>query len=105
MPLSAEAQRIIAAARPQSWTGYLFQSAREGVISDMTLGMMMRRQGLAARQHGMSASLRMFLTDCTDASYEMGEVCLRHVVGSAVSRGYNRGDLLEQHRGLMERWA
>jgi integrase len=105
VPLSREAMRVIELARPFARGGYLFPSARKGVISDMTLGRHMERRGLEARPHGFRTSLRTWLAEATDAPHEVAESMLAHVVDSAVVRAYRRSDFLEQRRVLAERWA
>jgi len=37
--------------------------------------------------------------------YEMVEMALAHSVGTAVERAYNRTDMVEKRRALMEDWA
>lgn len=105
VPLSAEASDVIEQARRLARDGYLFPSVREGVVSDMTLGMFMRRAKLEARPHGFRSSLRVWLAECTDAPHEVAETILQHVAGSKVTRAYRRTDFIEQRRALMERWA
>jgi len=105
VPLSAEAMHVIEQARRLARDGFLFPSVREGVVSDMTLGMFMRRAKLEARPHGFRSSLRVWLAECTDAPHEVAETVLQHVAGSKVTRAYRRTDFIEQRRALMERWA
>ena len=105
VPLSHEAQRIIDLARPHAHNGYLFPNTRGGVISDMTLSRMMERRGLDARPHGFRTSLRTWLAETTDATHEVAEAMLAHVVDGGVVRAYRRTDYLEQRRALAERWA
>jgi integrase len=105
VPLSAEALRVIELAKPFARDGYLFPSVRKGVMSDATLGRHMERRGLEARPHGFRTSLRTWLTDATDAPFELAEAMLAHVTGSKVSRAYNRSDMIERRRVLAERWA
>lgn len=105
VPLSAEALRVIEAARPFARNGYLFANVRKGVISDMTLGRMLQRRGLEARPHGFRTSLRTWLAECTNAPHEIAESMLGHVTDSGVVRAYRRTDFLEQRRALAERWA
>lgn len=105
VPLSAEALAVIEQARRHARDGFLFPSVREGVVSDMTLGMYMRRAKLDARPHGFRSSLRDWLAECTDAPHEVAETILQHVAGTKVTRAYRRTDFLEQRRVLMERWA
>jgi integrase len=105
VPISSEAMSVIEKARRIARDGYLFPSAREGVISDMTLGMFMRRAELEARPHGFRSSLRVWLAECTDAPHEVAETVLQHVTGNRVTRAYQRSDFLIQRATLMERWA
>ena len=106
VPLSRQALEIVeSAAANFARDGYLFPGARSAVISDMTLSMHMKRQGLAARPHGFRTSLRVWLAEQTDAPHEVAETVLAHVVGSKVVRAYRRTDFLEQRRALMQAWA
>ena len=66
---------------------------------------LMERRELEARPHGFRSTLRTWLTDQTDASYEVSETILAHQVGNAVHRAYQHSDLLEQRRPYMEQWA
>ncbi|WP_278921937.1 tyrosine-type recombinase/integrase [Pseudophaeobacter profundi] len=105
VPLSAEALNVIDKARQHARDGYLFPSVRKGVLSDATMSRLMERRGLEARPHGFRSSLRVWLAEVTDASHEVAETMLGHVVGSAVVRAYRRTDFLDQRRTLLERWA
>lgn len=106
VPLSAEALAVIAEARRHARGGFLFPGVTgRGVVSDATMGALMKRRDMTERPHGFRTSLRTWLAEATDASHELAEACLSHVTGSQVSRAYQRSDLLEQRRVLMERWA
>ena len=102
VPLSAEALAVIEAAKPMARDGFLFPSSRTGVVSDMAMGMHMRRKGLEARPHGFRTSLREW-ADHVGARFEVGETMLAHKVDSAVTRAYRRTDYLEERRALLER--
>lgn len=105
IPLSHEAQKIICLALPFQRDGYLFPSMRKGVISDATMSRLMERRGMKERPHGFRSSLRVWLAEATEAPHEVAETVLAHVVGSSVSRAYQRSDHLDQRRALLERWA
>lgn len=105
VPLSDEALAVIEAAKPMARDGFLFPSPRVGVVSDMAMGMHMRRKGLEARPHGFRTSLRTWLADKTNARHEVAETMLAHKVDSAVTRAYRRTDFFEQRRTLHESWA
>lgn len=105
VPLVSEAQSIIGEARRHARDGFLFPSARKGVISDATMARLMERRGLAARPHGFRSSLRDWLAEATEAPHEVAETMLGHTVGGSVERANRRTDFLEQRRSLLERWA
>jgi len=105
VPLSAEAQLVIAEARKFARDGYLFPGLRRGVISDMTMTAFMDRKGLTERPHGFRSSFRDWTAEATNTPRDVAETCLGHVSGGAVERAYRRTDFLEQRRVLMERWG
>ncbi|MEN8633760.1 integrase arm-type DNA-binding domain-containing protein [Brucella melitensis] len=105
VPLTVEAMKVIDIARRHARDGFLFPNVRSGVISDMTLGMFMRRAKLEARPHGFRSSLQDWIAETTDTPHDIAETVLGHTVGGSVERAYRRTDFLEQRRVLMERWA
>lgn len=105
VPLTVEAMQVIEAARRHARDGFLFPSVRSGVVSDMTLGMFMRRAKLDARPHGFRSSLRDWIAETTETPHDVAETVLGHTVGGSVERAYRRTDFLEQRRILMERWS
>lgn len=105
VPLTVEALNVIEIARRHARDGFLFPNVRSGVISDMTLGMFMRRAELEARPHGFRSSLRDWIAETTDTPHDIAETVLGHTVGGSVERAYRRTDFLEQRRVLTERWS
>jgi integrase len=105
VPLSSEALAVIEQARGHARDGYLFPSVRKGVISDMTMAMLMKRAKLDARPHGFRSSLRDWIAETTDTPHEIAETVLGHIVGGSVERAYRRTDYLEQRQKVMSCWA
>jgi len=105
VPLSSEAQEVIAKVKQFGRDGYLFTGVRRGVISDASMSRLMERRGMTERPHGFRASLRTWLAECTNATEEVAETVLAHKVGSKVVRAYRRTDHFEERAILMERWA
>jgi integrase len=105
VPLSTEAQAVIAEARKFARDGFLFPGARRGVISDMTMTAYMDRRGLSERPHGFRSSFRDWTAEATQTPHDVAETCLGHTTGGTVERAYRRTDYLEQRRALMERWS
>lgn len=105
VPLSQEAQSVIAEATPFARDGFLFPGVRKGVISDATMSRFMERRNMAERPHGFRSSFRDWVAETTKTPWDVAETSLGHIVGGSVERAYRRTDFLEQRRTLMERWA
>ncbi|SDP38406.1 Phage integrase family protein [Filomicrobium insigne] len=105
VPLSPGALAVIDKSKRHARDGYLFPSARTGVISDMTMSKFMERRGLEARPHGFRSALRTWLAECTEAPHEIAEACLAHKTGSEVVNAYRRTDYLDERRRLLDRWG
>ncbi|MGD1884711.1 MAG: tyrosine-type recombinase/integrase [Paracoccaceae bacterium] len=105
VPLSSEAQAVVAAAAQFERDGFLFPSVRKGVISDATMSRFMERREMVARPHGFRSSFRDWIAEATNTPHDVAETSLAHVTGGSVERSYRRTDFLEQRRALMERWA
>ncbi len=105
VPLSTAAMAVIKKAKPMARDGLLFPGVRRGVISDMTMGSLMKRRKLSERPHGFRSSFRDWVAETQNVPFEIAETCLGHVVGGSVERSYKRTDFLEQRRALMDKWA
>lgn len=105
VPLSQEAQQVIAEAAPFARDGFLFPGVRKGVISDMTMSKFMERRGMAERPHGFRSSFRDWVAEATNTPHDVAETALGHTVGGKVERSYRRTDFMEQRWALMGRWG
>jgi len=107
VPLSSVALDVISKCSPNH-QGSLFPGARgQTVISDMAMSQAMRRAGLNERPHGFRSSFRSWAADnhSNRFSWEAVETALSHKVGNRIERSYQRSDLLDQRRDIMEAWA
>ncbi|MEY8118518.1 tyrosine-type recombinase/integrase [Falsihalocynthiibacter sp. BN13B15] len=105
VPLSLPALAIIEQARAGARDGFLFPSARKGVISDATMSRLMERRSMVERPHGFRSSFRDWVAEKTNTPHDVAETALGHIVGGAVERAYKRTDHFEQRQVLMQRWA
>jgi integrase len=55
--------------------------------------------------HGFRSSFRTWSAERTNYPREICEVALAHTVGDETERAYQRGDLLNKRRRLMEQWS
>jgi len=100
----------------------VFSATCGGSLSDATMGKVMRviheadlkaggkgfadaRTGEQAVPHGMRSCFRVWVTERTSFDGDLAEYALAHVVGSKVRQAYDRSDLLEKRRAMMEAWG
>jgi len=100
----------------------LFTAPRGGSLSDATLGKSMRslhevdvkRGGVGyvdaktkaqAVPHGLRSCFRVWVTERTNFDGDMAEIALAHIVGSKVRQAYDRSDMIEKRRAMMDAWG
>jgi len=75
-------------------------------LSNMALLKMLALAGHAdLTVHGFRSTFRTWAAERTAFPREVVEAALAHVVGSKVEAAYQRGDLFDKRRGLMDAWA
>ncbi len=117
VPLSAAALELLQALPRYVDNELVFPSVRGNLLSDMTLSATMRRMhaddavGFIDRAnkrpavpHGLRSTFRVW-TSQLGYDRDMAELALAHVIGSSVERAYQRSDMLERRRAMMESWA
>jgi integrase len=106
VPLSDAAIAIVEAVAELRQGEFVFPGdSRAGGVGDKAL-----RRALAAVRaklsvHGFRSTFRSWAAERTDYPREAAEMALAHNVGSAVEQAYQRGDMIEKRRGLMQAWA
>ena len=108
VPLSTAALDVLDAAKGiYDGSDYVFPSPlRPGrEMPPQTLLKVLRDHGITATVHGFRSSFRSWALEQTDAPWAVAEACLAHRLGTAVEQAYVRTDMLDQRRGLMQRWA
>ena len=85
---------------------WVFPGNRPGMpFSKDAMLSMLRRMEPKATVHGFRSSFRVWAAEQTDYPKEIPELALAHTVGSEVEQAYQRSDLLEKRRALMQKWA
>jgi len=111
VPLSDQAtallQSLLVDGKPA--TEYVFPS-RNSDRKHLGTGAMsglLERMGWNSRTttHGLRAAFKTWATERTNYPREVVELCLSHVQGNALERAYQRGDILDKRRRLMQDWA
>lgn len=104
VPLSSVALALLEHARTLSdGSEYVFPNRRGRQTTVEALSKLCRDQGLAMTPHGLRSSFRSW---CAEQSIprEVAEMSLGHAV-RGVEGAYQRSDLLEQRRDVMEQWG
>lgn len=122
VPLTKEAVALLKALPRLDDCNLVFPSARGGMLSDMTLSMLMRRQHTVAVEselpgyldrvskrpavpHGLRSTFRDWAAERTQFPGDMAEVALAHRINNVVEAAYRRGDMIEKRRRMMADWA
>lgn len=104
VPLTDEARAVVAAARELSDNEFLFPSHKGKPLSDAAMALLMKREGHSARPHGFRSSFRTWAEEQTDASFEVKEAVLGHLVDAGVVGAYQRSDRLVARKNLLKHW-
>ena len=108
VPLSPPAMALLTDLHDARISDLVFPGASpDKPLSDVALSnLLKKRMGRdGATPHGFRTSFRTWFAENYPGQFELGELCLAHKVGSAVSQAYNRSDLLELRAGVMDAWA
>jgi integrase len=92
---------------------YVFAGNRHGrPLSGMAMLTMMRKMGYVKEgqypayvPHGFRSSFRDWCEEQSSAPHGVIERALAHTIRNATERAYNRGDLFDKRRSLMESWG
>lgn len=126
VPLSDAAMRVLDIAKSIRVSEWVFPGSRnqgrsldkDAPMSNMSMTELMKRldradraggftdpdTGKRAVPHGFRASFKGFARE-TRQDRELVEECLGHAIGGRVERAYDRVDVLEQRRAVMNAWA
>ncbi len=104
VPLSSKALEILSSL-PKTEDGCIFEGARSKHINLETPRLMLRKMlGRPVTMHGCRSTFRDWCAE-TLQNPILAEKALMHATGNEVSQAYQRSDLLEQRRPLMQAWA
>lgn len=105
VPLAGRALALLKALPRVEGSDFVFPAPRGGQLSDMALTAVMRRMGLGYVPHGLRSTFRDWAAEKTNFPRDLAEKALAHVLTSAVEAAYQRSDMLERRREMMESWA
>lgn len=105
VPLSKHAVELL---EELPGSGYVFPSTRHGwvkPIADTQMWRLMKRLRPSLTVHGFRSSFRQWAAEQTNYPREVAEQALAHAAGDSTEQAYQRSDLLDKRRPLMQAWA
>jgi integrase len=106
VPLSVPALNVLERL-PNRDEGFIFPGVKtDRPLSNMALLVLlgrMKRSDLTV--HGFRSTFRDWAAERTSFPREVAEAALAHVLGDKTEAAYQRGDMLEKRRRLMDAWA
>jgi integrase len=102
--LSAPTLKLLAALPREG--EYIFAGSRPGQpLSGMSFSRLMAKLGYSVTVHGFRATFKTWASETTAYPNHVVEQALAHAISNAVEATYQRGDLIDKRRRLMEDWA
>ncbi|MEI6556870.1 MAG: integrase arm-type DNA-binding domain-containing protein [Rhodospirillaceae bacterium] len=106
VPLSAPALALLRKVLAVRQGAFVFPGQRPNrPLSNMAMNMMLRRLKVDAVAHGFRSTFRTWASERTSYPHEVLEAALAHTQGDKVVAAYQRGDLFEKRRRLMDDWS
>jgi integrase len=111
VPLQPQAVTLLKSLPIMAGSNAIFPSPKGKALSDMALSQLMkgmRERGeltVAGVPHGFRSTFRDWAAEQTAYPDEIRKAASGHTVGDAVKEAYQRTDLLEKRRNLMNEWA
>ena len=106
VPLSPAALAIIERQATVRENDFVFPGQRRhGLASTVLPGVLTRMGRSDITAHGFRSTFRSWAAETTDYPREVCEMALGHAIPSPVEAAYQRSDLFEKRRQLMNDWA
>ena len=111
VPLQPQTIRLLKSLPKLAGTNLIFPSRTGKPLSDMAFSQLMRGMRerseltVVAVPHGFRSTFRDWAAELTSYPDEIRKAASGHTVGDAVKEAYQRTDLLEKRRRLMNEWS
>jgi integrase len=106
VPLCAPALQLLRKLHAIRIGDLVFPGARiDRPLSNMAIGMVLRRMAVPVTVHGFRSTFRVWVEETTNTPVPVSEAALSHTIKDKVMAAYQRSDLLEKRRPLMEAWG
>ena len=111
IPLQPQVNKLLKSLSKVAGTNLIFPNRNNKALSDMAFNQIMR--GMRERgeltvegvPHGFRSTFRDWAAERTSYSDEIRKAASGHAIGDSVKEAYQRTDLLDKRRSLMNEWA
>jgi integrase len=105
VPLCDRTIQILKSIPRERGSAFVFPGAGAGKpLSNMAMLELLRGMRTGLTVHGFRSSFRDWAAEATNFPRELAEAALGHVLADKTEAAYQRGDLLEKRRKLMQAW-
>jgi integrase len=73
--------------------------------ADVLLNTLRANDGNGFTVHGFRNTISEWIVETTEYDAELADMCIAHETKSKVRKAYQRGDLLERRRPILQRWS
>ena len=106
VPLTQRALKILKSQRKFRLDHLIFPSQKKDKpLSNNTMASVLKRMNQPYTPHGFRSTFRTWAAEQTDHSEEVAKAALAHTIRDKVDAAYQRGDLFEKRRLLMQDWS
>ena len=105
VPLSKRCLEILTIMKNYKDNSGLIFSNNGKQLSDKAFSDTTRDLNIACVPHGFRTSFKTWASEKTNFTQQLVEFAMAHVVGDKAEQAYQRSDLFEKRRELMEAWA
>lgn len=105
VPLSEAALAILRQLPVERGHELIFKAPRGGMLSDMTLGAVLKRMEVPVTVHGFRSTFRDWAGETTNFPREVIEHALAHQLRDKAEAAYARSTLMPKRKRLMEAWG
>jgi integrase len=106
VPLTGKMIELLKALPREAGNDLVFIGTKANApLGKMVLPNLLTAMGCTVTVHGFRSSYRDWAAEQTSYPAELIEYSLAHTVGNAVAQAYQRSDMIEKRRQLMEAWS
>ena len=107
VPLATRALDVLSEARSLGTerSGLIFLGRSGKAVAERAFVQVLERLGIDSTAHGFRSSFRVWAAERTNIPREVCEAALAHAIKDKAEAAYQRSDLFDRRRELMEHWA